>query len=271
MREIFTFGMAGFGRFSDRHGVGPARFPLFDLFFVHQGRISLTIAGEHTITVEPNQGVILFPDTPFRGHHLTRDNWVSVQHFGVTNDVIQLPRLLEDCLGMTNGFLQVRSMNAEQFTADVERIIALAHAPAAPADASVMRQGLFTLVLAQLQPLSRDTGGRGQNVALIAGLGQWLADHIDNPPTLAQMAAHVGLCESHLRARFKQEMGISPGQYMQRLRMDHACKLLRETMLPIKKVAGEVGYNELPNFHRSFRRMMDQTPANYRRKNRLRG
>jgi len=56
----------------------------------------------------------------------------------------------------------------------------------------------------------------------------------------------------------------SPGQYLKRLRVHRAAQLLDTTNLPIKDIAGEVGYQDALYFSRVFRQVHEQSPMAFR-------
>ena len=64
---------------------------------------------------------------------------------------------------------------------------------------------------------------------------------------------------------FLQEMGMTPGSYLQELRIQHALSLLRETELPIKAIASECGMPHASYFCRLIRKVTGFTPADYRK------
>ena len=69
---------------------------------------------------------------------------------------------------------------------------------------------------------------------------------------------------SQLRNIFNKEIGVSPMRYLQRVRLDHACTLLRETDLTIQCVAERTGFDTSAYFCRTFLKNMDRTPTEYR-------
>ena len=73
--------------------------------------------------------------------------------------------------------------------------------------------------------------------------------------------------ESHLIRRFTAEMGLPPGQYLQRVRLDAACLLLANRDYSVEKVAQMVGYACANYFCKVFCDINDCTPLEYRRKN----
>jgi AraC-like DNA-binding protein len=76
-------------------------------------------------------------------------------------------------------------------------------------------------------------------------------------------------CELRVSARrlnflFKRHFGAPYRVFLQRTRLQAAAKLLSESSLSVKEVAGAVGYTAVSNFDRDFRHHYDMTPGSYR-------
>ena len=82
---------------------------------------------------------------------------------------------------------------------------------------------------------------------------------------LADLAAHLHMSEWSCSRFFKKNSGNSFTDYVARLRISHACKLLSETDLPVTDVCFDVGYGNVSNFNRVFRLQRGLTPSDYRR------
>jgi transcriptional regulator GlxA family with amidase domain len=80
-------------------------------------------------------------------------------------------------------------------------------------------------------------------------------------PDLAQT---LGISLRSLNRRFKQAIGIGPGEYLQQQRINSARDLLRTSNLSIAEVALAVGYIDSAYFCRLFKEVMKQTPREYR-------
>lgn len=85
--------------------------------------------------------------------------------------------------------------------------------------------------------------------------------------TVDQLAAELNVNRSYLSSRFSSEVGMSPSQYLTRVRMSTAKQLLRETDLSIGQVAARVGYNDIFYFSRLFKTREKITPTQYRQLN----
>lgn len=81
---------------------------------------------------------------------------------------------------------------------------------------------------------------------------------------LIELAGVVNLSPAYLSRLFKAETGLSPGEYLIRLRIEKAGELLATSFLSIKQIMAAVGYNNKSNFGRSFRRYFRVTPTEYR-------
>lgn len=70
---------------------------------------------------------------------------------------------------------------------------------------------------------------------------------------------------SYISRRFKQETGLSYMEYLQKVRVEKACELLRAEELSISEVAHQVGYEDVQFFYTVFKRILNMTPKEYRK------
>lgn len=82
---------------------------------------------------------------------------------------------------------------------------------------------------------------------------------------LIELAEAAKISPSRLSHLFKTEMGLSPGQYLMRLRMQEAAKLLASSRLSVKQIMALVGYDNKSHFVRHFRRFFGLAPSEYRK------
>jgi AraC-like DNA-binding protein len=87
--------------------------------------------------------------------------------------------------------------------------------------------------------------------------------------TLAELARLIGLSTSspsYFINMFKAEIGIPPGEYLMRLRIQKAAHLLATTFLSVKEISIQTGFSYLNrNFQKYFRRYYGMAPLEYRR------
>lgn len=87
---------------------------------------------------------------------------------------------------------------------------------------------------------------------------------VDEPWTVARLAALVGLSRSGFAQRFTRVVGDPPLQYLARWRMARAAELLRETDDSVAQIAGRVGYESVPSFSKAFKRWQGASPTHHR-------
>ncbi|GGJ11655.1 AraC family transcriptional regulator [Streptomyces brasiliensis] len=90
-----------------------------------------------------------------------------------------------------------------------------------------------------------------------------LADDLITPPTLASLAADLGLSRYQLLRAFRTTMGIPPYAWLAQYRVTRARGLLEAGLRPAE-VAGLVGFADQAHLTRWFRRVLGVTPAAYR-------
>ncbi len=73
-----------------------------------------------------------------------------------------------------------------------------------------------------------------------------------NVPSVAQVAARLGVSDRHLRRIFEAHLGVSPLQYLQTRRLLCAKQLLTDTRLPMADIAWASGFASLRRFNAAF-------------------
>jgi AraC family transcriptional regulator len=112
--------------------------------------------------------------------------------------------------------------------------------------------------LRQVRVSSRDRR-RAVRVAL------WLDAHAHEPLDLEQVARQSSVSAFHFLRLFARVTGVTPHQYLLRTRLRRAAKLLAQGTLPVGAIAYEVGFGDLSNFVRTFRRAAGHAPRDFRR------
>lgn len=91
----------------------------------------------------------------------------------------------------------------------------------------------------------------------------WIEANSAEPLDLERMARQAGLSPFHFLRMFGRVLGVTPHQYLVRTRLRRAARLLKEGGLPVTDVALEVGFADLSNFVRTFRRAAGVSPARF--------
>lgn len=116
------------------------------------------------------------------------------------------------------------------------------------------------------QPFARLARSRQVEDAVIARCQTWIAEHYPEPSPVAAMVRLSGLAERSFKRRFQQATGMPPLEYVHTLRLEEAKQMLESGSLPVEAIANEVGYEDAGFFSRLFRRKVNLTPTQYRKR-----
>lgn len=110
---------------------------------------------------------------------------------------------------------------------------------------------------------TRTLAARERSRAVQAAL--WIEANSAQPMALRDTARQAGMSAFHFLRLFSKVLGVTPHQYLVRLRLRHAARLLAEEGRSITDTALEVGFSDLSNFVRTFRRAAGVSPRAFRR------
>jgi transcriptional regulator GlxA family with amidase domain len=94
---------------------------------------------------------------------------------------------------------------------------------------------------------------------------QWAVDNLYLPLTLAELAGHAQMSLRTFARRFRDETGVSPGQWITRQRVSRARELLESTDLPVDQIAGRVGFATAASLRQHLHATIGVAPLAYRR------
>lgn len=105
---------------------------------------------------------------------------------------------------------------------------------------------------------------RGNHSPLLARALQFIGAHYTQSGlTVDQIARHVGICPVYLRKIFREEMNLSPKQYLTSLRLHYAASLLDSGYYTVTEVAKRAGFEDEKYFSTVFRQAMGVSPSRY--------
>ncbi len=78
---------------------------------------------------------------------------------------------------------------------------------------------------------------------------------------------NLGISNSQLYRKIKQNFGFSPGDLIRTIRLQYAAELLKKSNFTVSEICYRSGFNNRSYFYREFKKMYDQTPKNYQIKN----
>jgi transcriptional regulator GlxA family with amidase domain len=94
---------------------------------------------------------------------------------------------------------------------------------------------------------------------------RWALDNLHLPLTLAALAGHAQMSLRTFARRFRDETGLSPGQWVIRQRVSRARELLESTNLTVDQIAGQVGFATAASLRQHLHATIGVAPLAYRR------
>ncbi|HEV2456189.1 MAG TPA: PocR ligand-binding domain-containing protein [Verrucomicrobiae bacterium] len=125
---------------------------------------------------------------------------------------------------------------------------------------------LLTIFAEHLSMVSNQIVLQEQNAEppAIVRAKQFITEHQTEELTLDQVAKSVHTSKFYFCKMFKKATGINFTDYLSRVRTERAKGLLLNRNLRISEIAYEVGFQSLTHFNRVFKRILGQSPTDYR-------
>lgn len=98
----------------------------------------------------------------------------------------------------------------------------------------------------------------------IEAMKQFVAKNFRHALTLSDLAGATSLTERTLNRTCQRELGMTPMQFVQRVRIESVMHSLQLTPEPVNKIVWEAGYEDISSFQRLFKRHTGLTMSEYR-------
>lgn len=212
--------------------------------------------------LEPDQGMLVFP---YQGHHYAHFQHADVSWLFVT---FELPSEAP-VQGMRDLPYVLRPAERELLDAVVSSFMASNRRRSDAADRLGLQLGLLLSRLVRRQARYLKDADRRRldspRHVLARRAIRFVHEHIDQSVRIADVAEHVAISESRLRAVFREVVGFGLGEFILRTRIDHACALLHTSELSVSDVAAACGFESLFAFSRAFKKRKKLSPSAYRK------
>ncbi|WP_135547340.1 AraC family transcriptional regulator [Paenibacillus cymbidii] len=93
---------------------------------------------------------------------------------------------------------------------------------------------------------------------------RYIASHLEQPITVADVAKQVGWSHAHLTRTFQRHLKMNVRGYIVRERVERGARLLAVTNSPVKEVAQQTGFEDERYFSRCFKTLKGYTPSGFR-------
>ncbi|UVL84933.1 helix-turn-helix domain-containing protein [Pseudomonas sp. B21-028] len=108
-----------------------------------------------------------------------------------------------------------------------------------------------------------DPEPEGDEIVLRAAM-RWIEQHLDDMPSLVQLAQKVGTHEKRLTRIFREHLGLTVFAYIRDARLRRGQALLSESAMSVQDVAELIGFRNACNFTTAFRQRIGMTPSQFR-------
>lgn len=103
-------------------------------------------------------------------------------------------------------------------------------------------------------------------VGPIRDVHEWILGNLAADLSVEALAARAAMSSRNFARLFKREIGMTPGDYVEAVRVEAARRMLEESDTPLKKVARMCGFADQSGLRRAFVRRINVTPAEYRQR-----
>ena len=117
-----------------------------------------------------------------------------------------------------------------------------------------------------VKPEIEDIGGEKNR--LVEQAMEYMVEHYYENITLADVAQTVGITAGYLSTLFSQKLEKNFVDYLNELRISHACTYLKQNYLKTYEIAYKVGFRDEKYFSKVFKKITGQSPSEYRKANR---
>lgn len=220
------------------------------------GRVDMTVDGKK-IVLFPGDIAVVFPSVPHSYDFVSPDAGGLTLIFA-PDTIAEFNRAFRT---MTPVFpLLQAGERAPEMDPIIQKLVQISQQ-----EESTLRLGYLHLLLSYLfaclplQPM-------GKNVfsGMVSQVLHYVSEHFAEPLTLESTARALGISRIHLSHIFSQQLRINFRQYINILRIDRACTLLRDPQYSISQVADLCGYGNSRTFHRAFQAQRGMAPNQFR-------
>ncbi len=216
-----------------------------DLFHTRPGEVH---RGSYNV-IEPCRLWWIILSVPMDHDH-NKSDWLRLTHTEaaiIAGNIRQLPRIIQLGSRLIQPFRRMKqAIESRDFLTALK-----------------VRQSILDLLLIVLQQDSISAKSN-ESANLIHTLTTRMSQDWTWRPTVSELAENLGFSSSHFFRIFREHTGLSPISYMERLRIEEACRRLQQSEENITNLAHLLGYASSQHFATAFRRFMGTSPTAWR-------
>ncbi|MFE6075860.1 helix-turn-helix domain-containing protein [Paenibacillus sp. NPDC057886] len=121
------------------------------------------------------------------------------------------------------------------------------------------------LVVTTYRQIHQAACNEKENATDMEHILHYLDQHVNERIRLSELVKLSGWSERHIGRMFVTHTGRTFGAYLQHLRIQKSCELLKNSQHKVSLIAELVGYRDVDSFYAVFKRITGETPQGYRR------
>ncbi|MDD9267314.1 AraC family transcriptional regulator [Paenibacillus sp. GCM10023248] len=244
------------------YSVGPKMIDQISFHWVVKGEVRVS-AGKRTVELGKGDLFVIFPRRPYVYETIHEAAEKPLEMIWLAMEGGQLPQLVAQ-LGPTPDTFWLKGVANSEVIRSLRTILQTVSQP----DKDVLRETslLYDLFWKMNNASVREEPVRREG--WLDDVKDYLDLHAGENIRIEDAARSVGIHRSHLFACFRSKFGLSPQQYLQKIRLEKGANLLRETNLSVTEIALSLGYPELYSFTRAFTKYFGIAPSSYRAQDR---
>lgn len=172
----------------------------------------------------------------------------------------------DDLLRITNKRGTLKSMKNHPVMGQLIRnILRECHEPDTYSPESI-KGYLYSMIIEVLR-LDEEREGAKRSTQInryVKSAVDYISQHYTEDIKIRELAGSCGLSESHFRRIFIESVGMKPIEYLNLVRIEHACMLIRKGEHSMEDICYEVGYQTPSTFNRNFKIVTGISPRDFK-------
>lgn len=252
----------GYAKCEPLHSFGPAVRPNYILHYILEGKGRYCL-DDAQYELQAGQGFLIEPQTQTFYQADREEPWT---YLWVGFDGGHAREYLKD-LGLNSRQLIFQCSHGEELK---QLVVSMLKNNTSSTTNQFLLEGLlysFFSVLAQDLDVLSSAESNDDNLYIRMAI-QYIHNNYSNSIKVSDIADYVCIDRSYLYKLFRQNLNLSPQDYLANYRITRAAELLTLTDLPVGGVALSCGYKDPLVFSKAFKAIQGITPTQYRKKNR---
>ncbi len=131
-----------------------------------------------------------------------------------------------------------------------------------------LQKGLLLTIFSRLLSQCNLSQARTSGPHAFRAVVEYCTKNYQNELSLSVLERELHVSKYYVSHLFSERMKLSFNDYVNSLRVAHACRYLSSDELPITEICSLVGFSTLRTFNRAFQKQMNMTPSDYRKAHR---